>query len=285
TEVTWTTLEESASVAGVVRATTRKDAFGRVIQEIDAAGGVTDIAWDGHNRKATVTLPAVSVLPSSSVAADCSSAIAVSQRPVRTWTYFDDDAVSQETNANGNGIQYSYLSDGRLSTVTGSNSVAKENHTYTNGAFGRRSVAVLNDIGNTRSTLLDGMNRTWKETASDGASTQSAFDTRGRLSSTTLPWGEVLARTYWRSSALKTLTSTQGTAVAVTAYEVNGRGQVTREVDADGQVMQRSWDRAGRLRRSLLGNLESEAHAYDPGGREILTTRAGAVSSREYDDL
>ncbi|MFJ4376069.1 hypothetical protein ACIP1T_26080, partial [Pseudomonas japonica] len=169
-----------------------------------------------------------------------------------------------------------------------------------------RTVVVRDPLNQSRRSEFDAFGRTLREVDALGHITQYSYDDSNRSVTVTLPDGTRVST--WKTRHGETLKAVDGKG-AVTQYEYDREGQLTRTIDALGQVAEvKRYDKAGRLSesvdaRGIVTHLDYDAanrvvqrsvdptglnqrttYAFDTAGRQIKVVEfAGSTSARTTD--
>jgi RHS repeat-associated protein len=261
---------------------------GQVTKETDPLGRVTAFEYDAQARLVRTAYPDGTF---EATAYDAhGNAVAETDRAGRTTrkTYDALHRLVKTTYPDGTAAETVYDAAGRVwKTVDAQGHVTE--HGY--DAAGRLTAVTGPDGQTTRHEYDANGNRT-KTTAPDGGVTAYEYDALNRLVKTTYPDGSA-ARTVWRTDGLKQsetdpfgltraysydaagrltqVTESQGAEVTVYAYDE--AGNQIRQTDAEGRVTRWAYDDANRLVARTLPNGEQETYQYDAVGR--LTAHTG----------
>ncbi|WP_042130784.1 hypothetical protein, partial [Pseudomonas japonica] len=169
-----------------------------------------------------------------------------------------------------------------------------------------RTVVVRDPLDQSRRSEFDAFGRTLREVDALGHVTQYSYDGSNRSVTVTLPDGTQVST--WKTRHGETLKAVDGKG-AVTQYEYNREGQLTRTIDALGQVAEvKRYDKAGRLSesvdaRGIVTHLDYDAanrvvqrsvdptglnqrstYVFDTAGRQVKVVEfAGTASARTTD--
>lgn len=276
------------------------DEAGRLAFAIDAAGGLTAYSYDNlGNLAKTVqhkTLTSFSALPALSA--------------LNTW-------VTGNAAADDRATRYYYGDDGRLRFTVDALGYATR---LTYDAHGRKIGEVRWDskLGDFPGfTLSDTTTIAQIETAlntygSAFAETLWSYDALGQVATATDPTGVRTDYVYYANGDLKELIDAANTtdarttryvydyagrliaehlaygtsAVAVTEYEYDGLGNLTRLIDPNEHETQRSYDREGRLVSETIaygtGAAATTQYQHDALGEVVKTIDARGNTTRSY---
>ena len=203
------------------------DADNRVVEMIDALGNSTTYTYDEMDRVLTVTDP---------------------RGGVTTYTYTDRGDVATETDAEGYTISYVY--DGNHNMVK--KTTVDGDTTYVYDELDRL-ISTTTPDGKTETMEYDGLGRVTSVTDKGGHKTQYVCDAAGNVIQTIDAKGNVAAFEYDLMGNLTKVTlhrvDTQDGVdeYEVTLYEYDGRGLVTKVVDALGNVTTTEYDGNGNV--------------------------------------
>ncbi len=126
-----------------------------------------------------------------------------------------------------------------------------------------RLVAVRDALENTRGYAYDAANRMTTENGQSAGVFRMRYDKQGRCVETRGADGYHLCRLTYTPANVTLVTDSLG---ALTAYELNGRGQVLKETHADGGVRSTIYDELGRIAEEVdpLGGVTR--YSYDANG-------------------
>lgn len=284
--------------------TTVYDAFGGVVQEIDALGHHVRYVHDAAARRLTMTTAGGVVTVTESTRHGQVARI-TDARGVTTFAYDRDGRLLSTTDAAGGVTQNRYDAAGNLVLVVAglkANGTAAPLDTgattsteYVYDAARRVLIRRVDPAGLRLETRYeyDGRGRAVRSTDPAGVVTTSGFDAAGRLRERVVdaaPGGLQLRTAYSYDAQGRTLTVTEGAGTAAartteTRYDALGR-RIAETVDPAGLAITRTWeyDAAGLLvlERDALGH--PTRHVHDAAGRLALMVDAtGAVTRRLYD--
>ncbi|OLL30852.1 hypothetical protein BTH42_14850 [Burkholderia sp. SRS-W-2-2016] len=213
------------------------DAFGRLIESIDANGVVRRQNFDRNGNVVVLT--------------DGTGA-----RTQLTYDAFGN--VLTRTDANGNETTWSYSEFDRSITVTSPDGIQTTSSYDEHGQI----VALTDGRGKTTRYAYDHDGNLLGTTDATGATTTSSYDRAGHVTDTVDARG--IHTTYTYDAAGRVLTrSVDPTGLnLVTRYEYDAKGQATRVTDPSGVVTETRFDLAGR----------AVAVTTDVGGLNLLTT-------------
>lgn len=257
------------------------DAFGRLVQSIDANGNNSSFDYDRLGRVITATDP--------SGAANSS-------------TYDAFDRVLTRTDALGNTTSYSYDTAARSMTVTTPSGFTT---TTTHDALGHTQ-SLLDGNGNITTYAYDldgqllsttvGMITYSYDAQGNKVTTttplvisEATYDTNGRLSTSVDANGNVIVYSYDKANRLLSRAVDPDGLNLTTTYQYDAKGQRLSEIDARGIVTQTSYDLAGQVITQVVdaGGLNlTTTFSYDAAGRTLTTTSPGGTETRyTYDGL
>lgn len=267
------------------------DALGRMTRMTDPLGRATTYAYDVLNRLVRTTFPDGSY---EAVTWNRLDKAAVRDRNgnVTTFTY---DALRHcigQTDALGETTSWTYYPNGLLKSRTDANG-----HTTTwQRDLEGRITAVTDANGATGTFAYDSADRRIRSTNALGQSTAYAYDRNDRLTRTIDANGVIVDSAYTSRGWLSSRTTraradgTPSAADATASFAYNGRGDQTAATDADGVAITRTYDAARRLvavddafgnthvyTRDAVGNLLAEADSA------AGNTQLSRLSSYEYD--
>lgn len=302
-----TTVSETVVVSGALRSRTRRNgvvveeqirnAFGETIATFDADGNETSSVYDEFGQLRRVMKPSVEVYSPSSWpltdATKCASSVV--QRPTESTTYHADGTVSAHVNANGakTRIIYDSLSRPVEVWVPNENTAALGDELRTLGAQyedlpGTNRRAIMTDAhGRVSTRYVSPLGQFWKVQDPDGGTTLTRYDAQGRPMDWTLPTGEQFEATFDRMGQVKGLHNVTFSAMQNVVRDA--RGAVLKQIDADGQEKNWTYDIAGRVLTQDLGTGNAKLRAleniYDTNGRLDRKIENGVGTHYEYDAL
>ena len=267
---------------GIKSRSTVKNAFGDVIIERDALSKATQHEYDDFGRLIKVILPEVDVY-------DSCSAAPLQRSPERVMTYSRNDQKLTESDPNGNITTFVYDDQGRVTEVLGPDDISVRTVQYFGGSADTRHVTTTDDLGNSRTVWLDGLDRPWKQVGIDGSTTVIDYDKRGRESLRTWPTGETLAIVYDRLGRAASRTRSYDQVAATETVRYDARGRVLHRTDADGEVREYTYDFGGRLLSEDIGDAEIGSprqqvlNGYTEFGRLATQETNGVLTRMLYD--
>jgi RHS repeat-associated protein len=240
----------------------------------DAAGNLTSVT-DRANRQTTYSYDAADRKTGETW---------VSASPSYTATYAYN-AAGQLTSASDpySSYQYTYDSEGRLSTVSdsGTPGLASVTLTYGYDGFDNRT-SVTDSLNGSITATYDGDHNLTAETLSVSSTGEAnvtfSYDGLNRQTgqTRTIP-GSHTAKTitgafsYDKDSHLTTITYTSAPVtqtLATYTYSYNGIGEVTGYTGPEGALTY-TYDRAGQL--TAVGGARNESYSYDVNGNRTMT--------------
>jgi RHS repeat-associated protein len=316
----WTRTDANGQVRTI---TTRRtlDAEGRVLEETDAAGGVTKRDYNGAGKVTKETDPLGRV---TTYDYDLQARLIKTTYPDGTFAATAYDAngnTVSETDRAGRTTRNSYDALNRLVKTTAPDGTSTETiydaagrvwktveaggqtteHTYdaagrltaVQGPDGKVTRYEYDANGNRTKTTdpadqvtafaYDALNRLVKTTYPDGGTATTVWRVDGLKQSETDPAGVTRAYGYDAASRLSQVTESSGDQVTVYAYDE--AGNKLRQTDAEGRVTTWTYDDANRLTARTLPGGEKETFQYDRAGR--LTAHSdfqGRTTLYGYDD-
>jgi RHS repeat-associated protein len=216
---------------GFVNQTT--DGEGRVTQRVNNSRGLPTSVTRGHGTPSAVTttytwhstlaVPTQIVEPGLTTTLTWNTAGQLTQR---TETDTTTHSVPYSTNGQTRTWTYTYGTGGLLLTVDGPLSGTGDTVTYTYNTLGFLA-SVTNEVGHVTQF--------------------TAWNGRGQPMSMTDPNGVVSDLTYDALGRLKTITVDSGGVAALTSFDYDAVGQVTKITRPNGAYLQYTWDNARRL--------------------------------------
>ncbi|MBL8802151.1 MAG: RHS repeat protein [Planctomycetes bacterium] len=255
------------------------DEVGRVAGLVDATGKGVTLGYDVRGRLESA---AFSSGPAWSNAHDAEGAPGSSTTPRGDATAYVTDVlgrVTRATSPTGAVSRRTFDLFGRLKT-----SVDAEGRTtsFNYDPLGRVASFALPFSGATASFTRNALGQTLSAALPGGALWASAYDTAGRLESTTDPLGRVASFDHDARGRVSQVTFPGG--LGSVAYEFDGASRLTRRLYSDGLDIDYTYDAHGRITST-----EGVTFGYDAAGRmtssnglAIGRDAAGRVSSVQY---
>ncbi|MCC7114261.1 MAG: PASTA domain-containing protein [Burkholderiales bacterium] len=243
------------------------DATGRVVAVVDPLGRRTTLDFDSLGRPVRTTYPDGTFEETTYDAEGNDVATRDRAGRVTSRTFDEANRVVSTTRPDGAVSRTVYTPAGRVAA-----SIDELGHRtdYAYDALGRRT-------GVTQPAVPDGpggplVRPVWT----------TAYDSLGRVSSTTDPYGRVTSYQYDLQGKLIRTTYPDGT-FTQQAWDANGRR--TSATNEEGQVTTYGYDALGRV-VAVGGHGGSVTHAYDEAGNRVSQTDAlGRVTRMRYDAL
>lgn len=156
------------------------DAFGRVLTQSDAAGGVTQYHYDDVNRTVTVTTPENIVTSSTHNALGETVSVTDGNGETTQFEYDKNGQLTRSTDGEGNITTSEYDNAGRLIVSTDANNTRVE---FRYDAVNRVIERIVDPSGLALSsqTEYDAQGRVIKTTDPDGIVTESHYDLNGQV--------------------------------------------------------------------------------------------------------
>ncbi|SAL10824.1 LysM peptidoglycan-binding domain-containing protein [Caballeronia telluris] len=243
------------------------DAFGRLVQTVDANGTRRYTDYDRNGNVVVVT--------------DATGA-------ETSMTYDAFGNVLTRTDRTGKTTQYAYSAASRQMSVTTPEGIV----TVTTYNESGQVVGIKDGRGNTTNYAYD-LDGNLIQTQNPVATTGQAFDHAGQLIRMTDARG--VQTTFSYDAAGRTLTRTvdPGGLALVTRYEYDAKGAVVRTTDPSGLVTETQYDLDGRSVSVIadpLGLRLRTDFAYDSAGRVVTVTEgagtaAARITQKTYDNL
>jgi RHS repeat-associated protein len=262
------------------------DSAGNLARQTDAVGNVTSFAYDANNNKLSQTVTRTKAdgtkeSLTTQFVYDANNRLTKTINPDGTSTQTVYNSIGKQSDtidALGRTTHYNYDANGNLSVVSYPDGTS-DGFSYDN--VGHRIAQNLHTSGFTAFTY-DALGRQTKTTFV-GATTQTAYDALGRVSSTTDANGNVTKYGYDDAGQRTSVTDALGH-VSSFAYDANGNQ--TSFTDALNHTTKYVYDDAGRKTQTIFPDQTTETIAYDPLGRQISKTdQAGKVTQFGYDPL
>ncbi len=276
-----------ASVTDPTGATTSYtyDAAGNMTSQTDAKGATTRFEYNAKSQLVNVTDP---------------------QGNATTYTYDLNGNKLSQTDANGNTTKYEYNYKGKLLKTTDARgnvtSYAYGGSTCPSCGGGADKLTSLTDAnGNVTSYSYDQLGRLVKEADPLGNVTSYAYDARGNLVSKTDANGNTTGYRYDGNGRLLKKIHPDHTEECYT-YDAKGNiltaanrefsytfsydaaGRMLSSTDANGRVLQYTYDNAGRKTKITYPEGSVVSYAYDTAGRlATITDGGGRTYANTYD--
>jgi RHS repeat-associated protein len=272
------------------------DSLGRVTSTVDPAGNTVSDTWDSNNNKTAITDPTSQV---NTLAYDSLNNLTSSKRPdpsgggdgaEDTYDYTHTahpHRPSKKTDSSGNYTEYSYSSNGSLTSAVSKSASGTSMGTFTYTYQG----------GTVNCGALSGQLCT--KTDANSNTTTYSYDTDGNVTSISPP-GPISDTTYTYDtlSRVKTITDGNGSKVTITydnadrptlltyaqdsstvSYSYDNHGNLLQRVDAAGTS---TWEYDGfnRITKVKQSGKTDITYTYDLAGN--LKTEAGPAGTTTY---
>ena len=233
----------------------RRDAFGRVVEMQDQAGGVTRFAWNVEGRLLSIVAPdggrtdfAYDAEGNRVVARDAAGNVTAIE-----YTHFDLPAARIDPD----GARYEFGYDTEL-----------------------RLVSVVNPLGLRWAYEYDEAGNLAQECDFDGRVLRYRYDAAGRMVARSTPSGRTVE--YTLDEQGRVVAQRVGEQLETFTYDEAGRLATAHNADAELVL---EYDRAGNIvAESVNGRVVT--HTYDAAGRRTRrTTPGGAITQWTYDAL
>jgi len=265
------------------------DALNRITQINDQIGGITRIEYDRDGRITKVTNPRGAetvyeydnagrvILIKDAIGNETNIEYDAMDRPIRitdargaitSFTYTPTGRIESITDPTGGVTRYTYNAIGRILTQTNPNN---ETTSFSYDALGR-VVSVTDPLGNTEYFTYNANGQIASVTDKNGNITLYEYDSNGNLIRTTDALGNSSNFTYDEMNRLIKVqlyqSNEQGEAgrTQQTVYEYNGRGLVTRVINADNTSRVYVYDQNGNLIEAIDEDGYVREYTYDPRG-------------------
>ena len=276
-------VETVTNAAGHTTSITAYNAHGQPLTIVDPNGLTTTLAYDSRQR-----------LTSRTVGGETT-----------TYDYDQAGQLTKVTLPDSSFLSYSYDNAQRLIQIQdnlGSRIV------YTLDDMGNRTLEEVRDPSNTlvqtRSRVIDGLNRLFRELGASSQTTEYAYDEQGNVLSVKDPLNRVTTNQYDALNRLKQVTSpTPISAVTqyaydgldqlvsvtdprslVTGYTVNGLGNLTQLSSPDTGTTASTYDLAGNLLTQTDAKSQTTTYTYDALNRVAsITFHDGSKQNYSYD--
>jgi RHS repeat-associated protein len=272
----------------------------RLIQVVDAKGGIVSYAYDANNDRTSVTNQNGKT---TNFAYDAKGNTTAVTDPLGNTTAFTYDAKNNlltAINPKGNTTTFSYDANGNLLTVKDalgdtttfaynssghptSKTDARGNTTAFAYDTSGNLTKITNALGNATNVAYDGISRIISVTDAKSHTATAAYDALSRIVSVADPLGDQTQFAYDAISNLLKITDANGHA---TAYTYDGTNNMTAVTDAAGNVTRYAYD-ANNNRTSFTnakGNTTS--YSFDQVNRlSQITDALSLVTSYGYDPV
>ena len=179
-----------------------------------------------------------------------------------SYSYDNQDRLTQLTDPNGNVISYGYDTAGNRTSQT--------------------------KLGQTTTYAYDAVNRLTGVTNAQGT-TSTTFDANGNVIRIDRPNGSATVTTYDTRNRVTDIShqDAAGGVLASSAYTHNARGQRSSETNADGTHSSHTYDASGRLTDSTVtnaqGNTSTTSWTFDAAGNRLTQTHNGITTTYTVD--
>jgi RHS repeat-associated protein len=216
----------------------------------DFAGRVTTYTYDDHDRVSQIAYP--DAVESFTYTVGGQRETATDARGVTAWAYDTRGRLLSETQPDGTVLSYTYDAAGNRTSVTAPSG--------------------------TTSYTFDALNRMASVIAPDGGVTTYTYNAIGRQDVTTLPNATQAEYEYDSLGRLTYLENRKGDGSVITSYEytLDANGNRTRVDEADGRVVDYSYDPLNRLTSETV-----TAPATDPVATTYVMDDVGNRLSKE----
>jgi RHS repeat-associated protein len=232
------------------------NAYGEVVQTVDAAGDVTTNTY-------YQTGPDVGLLESSDTGTESS------EPDIEYYTYDGARRLATTSDESGDATTYQYDSAGNNNVVIDPRAFAV---TTAYDAMGE-PVRVTEPDGTTAYTYYDLAGNVTETIDNDGDVTENTYDAQGRLSTTTTAVGTSAAATMEDFYDLDgNLTETVNGDGNATQYGYDSDDRLTLTVDANGNATSMVYDKDGNVTESFDANGQATTYAYNADNELISTT-------------
>jgi YD repeat-containing protein len=278
---------------------------GKVATITNAAGQTTSVfAYNAHGQPLTIVDPNGLT---TTLAYD--ARLGLTSRTVGAeTTAYEYDGVGQLTKVtlpDGSFLSYTYDSAHRL---TGMQDNLGNRIAYTLDAMGNRTQEQVFDLGNqlaqTRSRVINNLNRLFRELGAQNQTTEYAYDDQGNLISVKDPLNNITSSQYDALNRLKQVTSPAPISAAtqyayngldaltsvtdprnlVTGYAVDGLGNLNVQTSPDTGTTTNIYDAAGNLLTQTDAKNQTTTYAYDALNRvTLITFHDGSKQTYGYD--
>ena len=242
------------------------DAFGRIIQAVDAENGKTKATYDNVGNILSITDPNGGI---SRYKYDSMNRMTEKENAVggkNTYTYNARGLLAESKNARNQSTTYTYDKLGRITSAT--DSLGTISYTYdANG-----NVLTVTDENGTITREYDCMDRVTKYTDFRGNVVKYGYDTLGNLVTLEYAGGRIARYSYYPTGRLKNVVDWNN---RTTNYEYDGNGRLTKLIRPDGSIETYRYDALGQLieQTDINGSkvINSFTYTYDTAGHIIKT--------------
>jgi len=275
------------------------DALGRLVQTMNALGGVTGYSYDTADRATEIAAPNGAV---TQYVYDDLGNLLEENSPDRGTTRYTHDAAGNlltQSDARGVTSAYSYDALNRVTSVrysaTTTGGAFPEDVTYTydagtNCTAGIGRLCTVTDASGETRYGYDAFGNILAKTHIELARTYIAgytYDAADRVMSTTYPDGRLV--TYSRDSLGRISTITTmlngATQTLISARSYRADGLLLAQTFGNGLTEARQYDLQGRLTYQSLGTADTRIYAYDANGNLTNKQTLPDVASYGYDAL
>lgn len=263
--------------AGGATILTRYDLCGRVVEQVDPAGGLTRIERDAGGRVAAVVRP--SGARRTHTFDHCGRLVEITDEAGSTTRlrYDADGRLVEQVLPTGESATTTYDECGR---VLSSRTPGVGTTTYAYDRAGRL-VGTHDPRQGRREFRYDAAGQMVEAVDAKGGVTRYGYDVNGRVVSITAPTGAVTRREYDAMNHLVAETDPLGRRTTA-GYDAAGR-QVWQQ-DPDGERVEWSYDEHGRLvRMSTSAGVVKEIER-DAARRRLRVTEGGTVHEMVFDE-
>lgn len=200
------------------------------------------------------------------------------------WEWDEDYHKISETDANGHTTEYQYDSKGNVTQVTDAGGNITQ---YTYDLRFSKVTSMTDALGRVTNYTYDDQGNLLTQNNPLGHTTTFTYNDKGLMDSQTDANGKVTYYMYdnldrlWR--IVREMASTGDN--AVTEYEYDAVGNLTAEIDPNGNRTEYEYTEMNQLKRETNPEGESIFYEYDPVGNLIEETRPNRnVITYEYDE-
>jgi RHS repeat-associated protein len=205
-----------------------------------------------------------------------------------SYTYYNDGRKASETDPRGNITNYVYDPAGRLISVTaGYNTPQATTTTYAYDAAGNQT-SVTDGKGQQTQSAFDARRRLLTTTYADSTTTQYSYDGPGNLALVTDQAKNQVQYTYDFNNQLKTVVQVNApdSSHNTTAYGYDTNGNLTSLEDANTHTTQNGFDVFNQLHLETMPAGQSQTRTYDAAGNlQTLLDYNGKTTTYTYDSM